>query len=110
MKKFELNADTPLSALFRQEYHGMLRGIIESWLPAMVDAPHDDVLNLSTFTFDFDKIRPAEIYLDLVKLILHDALWPTMLQLANYMSTHSNLSRSESTLYGLLKKYKRMCE
>ena len=32
-----------------------------------------------------------------------------MSQLAHYMAIHSNLSKSEATLYALLKRYKRIC-
>ena len=109
-KKKQILADTPLSALFRKEHHEMLRSIIESWRSGLIDAPTGDALDLTTFFFDKDWIRPVEVYMDLSKLIIHDGLIPPMSILAHYMATHSNLSKSESTLYSLLKKYKRMCE
>ena len=109
MQKFEITADTPLSALFRNEHHEMLRNIINSWRSALIDSPKEDALEMTTFFFDFDWIRPIEVYMDLTCLIVHDGLYTTMKVLAHYMATHSNLSMSEATLYGLLKRYKRLC-
>ena len=60
--------------------------------------------------FDFDWLRPIDVYLDLVSLIINDGLRTPMSVLARYMYSHSNLSKSEASLYGLLKRYKRMSE
>ena len=109
-KKMQLTADTPLSALFRKEHHEMLRGIIETWRSALIDAPEGDALELTSFFFDLEWIRPVEVYMDLARLIIHDGLIPPMSVLAHYMATHSNLSKSEKTLYSLLRKYKCICE
>ena len=108
-RKLEITADTPLSALFRNEHHEMLRNIINSWRSALIDSPKEDALEMTTFFFDFDWIRPIEVYMDLTCLIVHDGLYTTMKVLAHYMATHSNLSKSEATLYALLKRYKRLC-
>ena len=48
MQKFEITADTPLSALFRNEHHEMLRNIINSWRSALIDSPKEDALETST--------------------------------------------------------------
>jgi hypothetical protein len=110
MQKLETTADTPLSALFRKEHQEMLRGIIEDWRSALIIPPEEDVLKTSTFFFDFDSIRPIEVYMDLVELIIHGGLRYPMTVLARYMASHSNLSNSECSLYTLLKRYKRLCE
>ena len=110
MQKIQLTADTPLSALFREEHHEMLRDIIDNWCSALIDAPKGDALQLSTFWFDFEFIRPIEVYMDLAHLVIHDGLCVPMSILARYMFTHSNLSKKEVTLYGLLRRYKCMCE
>ena len=109
-RKLEITADTPLSDLFRKEHQEMLRGIIEDWRSALIIPPEEDVLMTSTFFFDFDWIRPIEVYMDLTYLIIHDGLYTNMSVLAHYMATHSNLSKSEATLYSLLKKYKGICD
>ena len=110
MQKIEMTADTPLSALFRKEHHGELIKIIDNWRSAIVESPEGDALELSSFHFDFDRIRPMEVYMDLAQIIVKNGMRPPMSVLAHYMFTHSNLSKSESTLYGLLRKYKCMCE
>jgi hypothetical protein len=110
MQKIEMTADTPLSALFRKEHHGELIKIIDNWRSAIVESPVGDALELSSFRFDFDRIRPMEVYMDLAQIIVKNGMRPPMSVLAHYMFTHSNLSKSESTLYGLLRKYKCMCE
>ena len=110
MQKFEITADTPLSALFRNEHHEMLRNIINSWRSALIDSPKEDALEMTTFFFDFDWIRPIEVYMDLTELVIHDGLYTPLSVLAHYMATHSNLSKSEASLYTQLKRYRRLCE
>ena len=83
MQKIEITADTPLSALFRKEHHEMLHQVIDTWRPGLIGLTKEEALEMTTFCFDFDWIRPIEI---------------------------SNLSKSEATLYALLKRYKRMCK
>ena len=105
------NADTPLSALFRESHHEELRQIIESWRPFLVeDDPNMDALALNSFHFDFDQTRPVCIYMDFAHLINHDALASPISVLAAYLFQHSNLSRSENALYVQLKRYKKLCE
>ena len=105
------NADTPLSALFRESHHEELRQIIESWRPFLVeDDPNMDALALNSFHFDFDQTRPVCIYMDFARLINHDALASPISVLAAYLFQHSNLSRSENALYVQLKRYKKLCE
>ena len=105
------DADTPLSALFRENHHEELRQIIESWRPYLSgDDPNMDALALNSFQFDFGQTRPVCIYMDLARLINHDALATPISVLAAYLFQHSNLSRSENALYVQLKRYKKLCE
>ena len=103
------DADTPLSALFRENHHEELRKIINSWRPYLIgDDPTIDALAISDFQFDFDKIIATHIYIDLGRLLYVHALKDdNMSQLAKYLYQHSNLSNSESTLYVQLRKYKK---
>lgn len=103
--------DTPLSALFRENHHKELMQIIDSWRPYLVDDdPAIDALALSNFQFDLEQTRPVCIYMDLARLINHDALSAPMSVLAAYLFLHSNLSCSENALYVQLKRYKKMCK
>ena len=110
MQKIEITADTPLSALFRNEHHEILRDVIDTWRSALIGLTEEEALEMNSFFFDFDWIRPIEVYMDLTNLIINDGLLTTMSQLAHYMAIHSNLSKSEATLYALLKRYKRICQ
>jgi len=103
------DADTPLSALFRENHHEELRRIIDSWRPYLIgDDPTIDALALAHFEFDFDKVIATHIYIDLGRLLYVHALKDdNMSQLAKYLYQHSNLSNSESTLYVQLRKYKK---
>ena len=103
------DADTPLSALFRENHHEELRQIIDSWRPYLIgDDPAIDALAISDFQFDFDKIIATHIYIDLGRLLYVHALKDdNMSLLAKYLYQHSNLSNSESTLYVQLRKYKK---
>ena len=103
------DADTPLSALFRENHHEELRRIIDSWRPYLIgDDPSIDALALAHFEFDFDKVIATHIYIDLGCLLYVHALKDdNMSQLAKYLYQHSNLSNSESTLYVQLRKYKK---
>ena len=104
-----LDADTPLSALFRENHHEELRRIIDTWRPYLIgDDPTIDTLALAHFEFDFDKVIATHIYIDLGRLLYVHALKDdNMSQLAKYLYQHSNLSNSESTLYVQLRKYKK---
>ena len=103
------DADTPLSALFRENHHEELRKIIDSWWPYLIgDDPTIDALAMTRFEFDFDKVIATHIYIDLGRLLHDHALKDdNMSQLAKYLYQHSNLSNSESTLYVQLRKYKK---
>ena len=103
------DADTPLSALFRENHHGELRQIIDSWRPYLIDDdPTVDALAMTRFEFDFGKVIATQIYIDLGRLLNAHALKDdNMRQLAKYLYQHSNLSNSESTLYVQLRKYKK---
>ena len=108
-KRFD--SDTLLSALFRKSHYEELRRIIEAWRPYLVnDDQTTDALALNTFLFDFDQIRPVNIYMDFARLINHDALLTPMSVLAAYLFKHSNLSKSENSLYVQMKRYRNMCK
>ncbi len=107
--KAPFDADTPLSALFRESHHEELRQIIESWRPFLVgDDSGIDALGLTHFEFDFEKVIATRIYIDIGRLLYDHALKDdNMSLLAKYLFQHSNLSNSQSTLYVQLRKYKK---
>ena len=103
------DADTPLSALFRENHHKELRQIIDSWRPYLIsDDPTIDALALSNFQFDFDRVIATRIYID-IGCLLHDHAMKDdyMSLLAKYLFQHTNLSNSQATLYVQLRKYKK---
>ena len=105
--KEAFNADTPLSALFRESHHDELRKIIDSWRPYLVDDETDtEALVLSHFEFDKDRIYSNKVYRDLCGLDVAGALKVPLSQLGRYLAGHSNLSRSYATLYQQLKYYR----
>jgi hypothetical protein len=99
--------DTPLSALFRDNFHGELRKVIESWRPFLIDDdPGINALAISHFKFDFTKILAMGVYIDLGRLLgMHPLKNDNMRTLADYLFLHSNLSSSQPTLYAQLRKY-----
>ena len=105
--KEAFNADTPLSALFRESHHDELRKIIDSWRPYLVDDdPSTDALALTNFEFDKKRIYSNRVYYDLLDLDALGALQVSLSDLARYLGDHTNLSSSYATLYRLLKKYR----
>ena len=99
--------DTPLSALFRENFHEDLRTVIESWRPYMIgDDPATDALAITRFEFDFSKILAMGVFIDLGHLLCkHPLVDDNMRTLADYLFLHSNLSNSQPTLYAQLRKY-----
>ena len=101
------DADTPLTALFRENHHEELRKVINSWRPYLIDDdPTADALVLTRFEFDKDRIYSNKVYRDLCGLDVAGALKVPLSQLARYLADHSNLSRSYATLYQQLKYYR----
>ena len=101
------DADTPLSALFRENHHEELRQIIDSWRPYLIDDdPSTDAFDLTRFEFDKKHIYSNRVYYDLLDLDAIGALKVSLSDLARYLADHSNLSNSYATLYRLLKKYR----
>ena len=99
--------DTPLSALFRENFHGELRKVIESWRPYLIgDDPSVDALAMTRFEFDKKSIYSNRVYYDLLDLEAVGSLQVSLSDLARYLADHSNLSNSYATLYRLLKKYR----
>ena len=105
----DFEKDTPLSALFRDNFHGELRKVIESWRPYLIDDDANvDAMKMHSFHFDFSKVIATSIYIDLGRLLHTHALKDdNMSSLAQYLYRHSNLSNSQSTLYAQLRKYKK---
>ena len=99
--------DTPLSALFRENFHEELRTVIESWRPYLIgDVPSTDALAISRFEFDFSKMLAMGVYIDLGNLLCKHPLKDDNVRiLADYLFLHTNLSDSQPTLYAQLRKY-----
>ena len=107
MQRIKINADTPLSVLFRKNFHSELRNVIESWRPYLIgDDPSVDALAMTHFEFDKKHIYSNRVYYDLLDLDALGALQVPLSQLASYLAGHSNLSQSLDTLYRQLKKYR----
>lgn len=106
-KKKTVTASTALAELFRVNFHGELRTVIESWRPYLLgDDGSADALQLSHFEFDKKRIYSKTVYFDLIDLAAIGALAVPLSLLAYYLSEHSNLSNSYATLYRQLKQYK----
>ena len=99
--------DTPLSALFRDNFHGELRKVIDEWRPFLIDDDASvDALAITRFEFDKNRIYSNKVYRDLCELDGLGALQVSLSQQARYLADHSNLSRSFATLYQQLKNYR----
>ena len=99
--------DTPLSALFRDNFHDELSKVIESWRPYLIgDDATVDALAMTHFEFDKNRIYSNRVYYDLLDLEHTGALLVSLSQLSNYLANHTNLSSSYATLYRQLKKYR----
>ena len=99
--------DTPLSALFRDNFHSELRKVIELWRPYLIDDDASvDALAMAHFEFDRKRIYSNRVYYDLLDLDDSGALLVSLSQLSNYLANHTNLSSSYATLYRQLKKYR----
>ena len=99
--------DTPLSALFRDNYRSELRKVIESWRPYLIDDDASvDALAITHFEFDKNRIYSNKVYYDLLDLEVVGALQVSLSQLSNYLANHTNLSSSYATLYRQPKKYR----
>ena len=106
MKEY-ISADTPLSALFCENFKSELKTVIESWRPCLIgDNPSIDALQLSHFEFNKKRMHAKDVYKDLLDLEEIGALKVSIRQLAFYFSEHSNLSRSFGSLYQQLKNYR----
>ena len=103
----EFDADTPLSALFRESHHEELRKIVESWRPYLMGEGKDgEALRMTQFEFDKDQIYSNKVYRDLCELDSIGGLRVPLSVLARYLATHSNLSQSYASLYQQLKRYR----
>ena len=103
--------DTPLSTLFRKNFHSELRNVIDSWRPYLIgDDPGIDALAITHFEFDRKRIYSNRVYYDLLDLDALGALQVSLSQLACYLADHSNLSSSYTALYQQLKHYRQECQ
>ena len=103
--------DTPLSTLFRKNFHSELRNVVESWRPYLIgDDPSVDALAITHFEFDRKRIYSNRVYYDLLDLDALGALQVSLSQLACYLADHSNLSSSYTALYQQLKHYRQECQ
>ena len=106
MKKLNITADTPLSALIRETHHQELALFLKQWCYFLKgDHSKIDVLLLSYFEFDLDSINVGKIYGSLAQLINHDAVIPNMTVLARYMVEHSNLDVKWKSVYRQINRY-----
>ena len=88
--------DTPLSALFRDNFHGELRKVIESWRPYLVDDDASvDALAMAHFEFDRKRIYSNRVYYDLLDLDDSGALQVPLSQLASYLADQLKKYRQE---------------
>ena len=100
MKKLNITADTPLSALIRETHHQELALFLKQWCYFL-----KGVLLLSYFEFDLDSINVGKIYGSLAQLINHDAVIPNVTVLARYMVEHSNLDVKWKSVYRQINRY-----
>jgi hypothetical protein len=106
-KRITINDDTMLSDLFDENYHNELRTIIDSFRPHLLyDDPNVDALALNNYVFDYKKITAKQVYMMLIELIEKGALLVTLKVFARFLFDRSNLSRTYSTLYVLMTRYR----
>ena len=106
MKKIIITADTPLSALIRNAHHQELSLFLKQWLFFLKgDHSKTDVLQLSYFEFDFDRINTGIIYRHLAQLIVLDAVIPSVAVLIRYIVDHSNLKVKWKSVYRQINRY-----
>ena len=106
-QKHPFNDHTPLSALFRENFHDELRSIVESWREYLIgDDPNTDALAMTHFEFDLSKVLAMSVYIDLGRLLCKHPLKDGNVRiLSDYLFLHTNLSDSQPTLYAQLRKY-----
>mgnify|MGYP007032353457 FL=1 len=108
MKKLHITADTPLSALFHDGCHEVLRGAINDWRSNLKgDNPTVDTLQISYFEFDFSKPQfgPCDVYKDLAWMVIECPLIVPISVLVRYMVSHSNLQAKSSSIYRMINNY-----
>ena len=114
MKKLNISADTPLSALFHDGCHDQLVNDIKYLCDFLIDCQSDvDVLKVSRFDlvsrFDFDfsspKFRPCKVYQKLANMVNRHLLIVSHRELSRYMAEHSNLHASAESIYRSIYKY-----
>ena len=108
MKKTIINADTPLSALFHDGCHEVLRGAINNWRSNLKgDNPTVDALQISYFEFDFSEPQfgPCNVYKDLARMVIEFPLIVPFSVLVRYMVSHSNLQAKSSSIYRMINNY-----
>lgn len=108
MKKLNISADTPLSALFHEGCHAQLVNDIKYLCGFLIDCQSDvDVLKVSRFDFDFSspKFHPCKVYQKLANMVNRHLLIVSHRALSRYMAEHSNLHASAESIYRSIYKY-----
>jgi len=108
MKKLNISADTPLSALFHDGCHDQQKNDIKYLCNFLIDCQSDvDVLKVSRFDFDFNspKFRPCKVYQKLANMVNRHLLIVSHRELSRYMAEHSNLHASAESIYRSIYKY-----
>ena len=106
MKKIAITADTPLSALIRDNHHQELSLYLEQWRRYLKGVNSDtDLFRLSYFEFDLDRLNVGVIYHSLALLINHDAVMTNVSVLAGYVVEHSNMGIKKESVYRQINRY-----
>jgi hypothetical protein len=96
-----------LSDLIDENYHNELRAIIDRLRPNLLyDDPNVDALALNNYIIDHKKIAAKQVYMMLIELIEKGALLVTLKVFAKFLFDRSNLSKTNSTLYVLMTRYR----
>ena len=108
MKKIILSADTPLSALFHDSCHDMLRSAINDLRSYLIaDDATVDALMLNRFEFDFSKSEfgPCNLYRQLTWMVINLPLIVPLSVFAKYVSEHSNLQAKADSIRRMIDEY-----
>ena len=108
MKKINITADTPLSALFVEGCHDEFLKEIQYLRDFTTsDDPTVDNKHLCYFEFNFDdpKFGPCKVYQKLANMISRFHLRVSQAEFCRYMADHSNLHASAASIYRSINKY-----
>ena len=108
MKKINISADTPLSALFAEGCQDVFLKEIQYLRDFTTsDDPTVDNEHLCYFEFHFDnpKFGPCKVYQKLANIISRFHLIVSQAELCRLMADHSNLHASVASLYRMINMY-----